>query len=1406
MRIRSTGSTFTEKLNDDLKRSVELKRNGTDTLRLSPDELVSILIENPLFLVREVTSVVDKTIRKRSSLKNMVPAAYCTRAILAGHLWREIIQPHTSTNEIDEIKARWIERMHPYISKSVDEIVPSEDGNFKIIIKNFKGGTDEHSTIPEDFRGKWFKTFIHEGENALTSVEDIAQRIKGHLLVQEKTITNEDRRKNKSPTGMGFIERRLIDLTSSTHDPRDTSKQSQHRGWQNSDAHRTYFDPDIAKILYEEIEQYDKLADPILTKFSGERLQYHYAGLKPKTEQLPVELKKQIHETHNTTRRHYAKLLKSNKFRLLWEKRRSLYEENLIATPQNEEDKKRHEKQKDIRAKAHADVMQLFPKNFEHFITRQDAKAANQDYSRYIRIGKLLVHASDIPVIEDRSNEALNTTFKDNLIHFSTSDGQAEIKRNETFTRVFRTAIGLSHRTLSTLVTPNPKQPPYSSQTKRNKTVIDTDIAASAVMQMAYDENNFNSSHFNQQVSLIFGTQKVKDLLVDDWTNETAQSRAEIMGLNGKADDQRQVGKQLTKIMASVRNRTVHFSTLPRVVDLFTTQMPKEMENKSPAAFSTLLKYDQKMQAFVWAQDLNRLKVHVYANSSQMDGILKAVVAQPTGDEVPAPRFKAVMNRLKQLNENEEAPLSGIPASLAELEIAQASNNTDADQEAKDQEKLTRQLNNFKAGISRILYSSGFAAWLENEDGKQQLKQVLRQLTDYKKTRTEEYHKSRGKTKIDVEDLLSKLGIDPSWSLKDVFVHLTKHTAREEGLNKSYGVAKSKQKLVANRLEEFRQELYGHMFGNYLASNKFEWIYEATERSEQDALSEKKEASEIAALLTHEKQYKHRHELLYAWLYTVPPEDISRLRHQIKKTSTLDSKANTESNSDVRNALNEMDELMGLYTAVQGAGFNGREHLIADGKSASESISLINETCADIDLDLESYADENEEASYAGVRRGLRQILRYGNHTLMENIFQKHKVSNGEVTRHSYWKKYPTENFQKAALGLRKQVFDGVKKLRKMRNPDDELKAQLSQSIFANAKQCKINTSEARYMDFHARAIRLVEHAKAHEIFMRIIGRLVDYSALWERDMYFLWLGLYYEQQTEKGDGIIKLVNTKGGKYHPNSPAIAINGPEGEIPLWNKAEAFCLPTFMELATHLDHKRQLVQRRVESREEVYREIKDGVFEWVINQNPRDIAANEAKDEDNKKKKPMPFPIHDKKPRTIRNDFAHYNVLANMMHGEYDERRNEFKKSAPKWSLTYKVNAIRSLFFYDDKLQKSVSGSIKRILEREGLDINWTMNEHRLRHARVDPIMETHLADIFVEKRGDLSFEIPRHTPRLVSMVQAMFQFDDGGARTLVTVGKAKKAIGGLRYKSPAIRGEEKICKKLRDLDYPSLEKD
>ena len=369
---------------------------------------------------------------------------------------------------------------------------------------------------------------------------------------------------------------------------------------------------------------------------------------------------------------------------------------------------------------------------------------------------------------------------------------------------------------------------------------------------------------------------------------------------------------------------------------------------------------------------------------------------------------------------------------------------------------------------------------------------------------------------------------------------------------------------------------------------------------------------------------------------------------------------------------------------------------------------------------------------------------------MLEKIFRKHKVTVDEVEAFTSLDTSETKALFESRSELRKKIQAFVK----------EKSTDLEPLTDACSEYKEIATETALYT-FRANAARLAEHARLHQLLMRVVGRLTDFTLIWERDAIYVFLGMLYRQLEDKG-GVRVVARPTGGGKVPTHIGIQLpdkmdlsrgigateQGNDRFLRLWDDDNGFSLPYFIHIKGLLDKENaQLFQR---------------YFDSIAEENPKDVAA--AKVQRAKGKRPRKSEFRKGK-RQIRNDFAHYNVVS--------AKNNRI-------NLTYLTNAVRSLLSYDRKLKNAVSKAIKDIVTDDGLTIEWQLDQDRMKHPLVMPDVETHLTMVRDANAGNVWFNLPRRSVRYTSMVKALFDFDTGGYRRPINRNGKKERKGRLDY--------------------------
>jgi hypothetical protein len=306
-------------------------------------------------------------------------------------------------------------------------------------------------------------------------------------------------------------------------------------------------------------------------------------------------------------------------------------------------------------------------------------------------------------------------------------------------------------------------------------------------------------------------------------------------------------------------------------------------------------------------------------------------------------------------------------------------------------------------------------------------------------------------------------------------------------------------------------------------------------------------------------------------------------------------------------------------------------------------------------------------------------------------------------------------------------------------------------NIAADSYMCSSTLSLMH--DFKIRTARMEDHMRAHRIMTRVVARLMDFTLMWERDRMFMLVGMVYNKFANEGAGNCKIKFTDDQKIvlefvnDANPPALVLwdNGKQAASNE-NRISDFDFDPSDKIVKA--YKRAFV-------------VKDA-------ENDKDHQARKIAEEKSQQTRP------DKKyneqhngryhkniePKTIRNDLAHFNILSTAT------------SNKSPLNLTYLINAVRSLVSYDRKLKNDVVRAVNNVLLTESIHIDWQLFHDRLKKPMVFPVVHKPLNRLKFLK-ADKHLAVPVVSPLLVSMVKALFDFDDNGYTKIFTPEQRKE---------------------------------
>ncbi|MEO9517181.1 MAG: type VI-A CRISPR-associated RNA-guided ribonuclease Cas13a [Paracoccaceae bacterium] len=1311
--ISESHTQYTDKDKQRLGRG--LLKPDTKEVFKTPAELPGYVSNECRLVLRQTISVLDKILQKSLTLRGMSSDQYVHRVLLGEALWN-LLKGKFSDDGADkealiELRRKWNAKVHPYDKYGVEPLNPRLDKNY-LEIQN-REEEDGKPPLSEKL-GKWGK------EHALwpkagkpIDHTEIASNIFNHLTVQEVTIhegkprlVKRGRPVSPRPTQNGLMLARGLTASHSTSDPRQPSNK-RIKTWEDNslrkkekqegsedirpDAELHYFrNGDVAKTIFDGVLDIQGRNERVYNAWFGDKTFEHFRAI----DGLPEEQKarQKVWNLHNAVRSYYKRLATSEKFR------RALRE-----AEQNRE----YETSEAYRS-AREKLQSLLPNDKDQLLHRLTASNENASMSEAIRLGKLLVHAASMAKFDSIGGRS----FADQISYLATSAGQSEIKRVEIFARIWRQSVAVTGRTLTGL----------TNYKKRDVTSVNESREAAAG----------DIEHMRGQLPIIFGS---KDMSFDGGENRAA------IFLDGDDDVQRDRVWALIRLGAGIRNAVQHFNVRSRLLDTLKNGVVLAQENPGPisnrkssnqtqmwvskgsvAAMENLLGFDIKMRKEATRLQLEALNAHEFLNEEELKAIVKEMGGVADFKTIAPPRFTAVISRVQALDENDDTVVHSDLDTLLTVQKQTPQVTSTAD-------------NTCRKGLLQMLYQSGFSAWFADRALNEELfTDVITLVIDQKNDRAEAFQRIVRKKNIPIpSEMADNLGLHEHQTFQSLFKALAEQAIRETDQDIRYRPDRAVQSETANRIELFRQEVFAHLFCRYLKDKEFGFIADICDQ-QPTVLSFLDNAMASFSDPSFEKT-KPWHAQFYTWLYLVPPNELSKLRHQMRKSAVLEVKSPTETDLEAIDMLRQMDRLMGLYLQVEAAGFGDNEHI-----KALENNDYLYESPEHFGT---VYSPDNKDhlQSFPGTRRGLRQIVRYGDMATLEPYFRKHPITDAEVATFTTVTSAETKKLFEDHQQLRKDILAASLSDRSSR---DKKVANQVAALPSNVALYKESALAVATHNFHSNAARLTDHVRLHRVLMSVVAKFTDYALMWERDLAFAYFGMLYRsmgysgfevaERAEKENGrtitrigfVIDVSKTKGQRQKPDKG-------EHFIPLIEDDRGFLAPQF-------DANSGLLPRHD-------RALFRNAFIEVARQNPADTRADAiaVSKGEMARGKPGQRGKNRKQKETIRNELAHLEVIRN----------------GAGINLTYLMNAVRSLMSYDQKQKNAVVKSVKRILAEEGLTIEWRMKEDRLSKPIVYPFAEQHLKML---RRKDAPSEpilLPKASVRLTSMVQAIFDFGKSG---------------------------------------------
>lgn len=712
---------------------------------------------------------------------------------------------------------------------------------------------------------------------------------------------------------------------------------------------------------------------------------------------------------------------------------------------------KRHGKDQKAHGEQRRKVSALLPATMEALFALVERTLENRDLAALVRLGKVIHY--EAATAEDKPADVVNHWPTDvSGSRYWTSDGQAEIKRNEAFVRIWRHSLALARQTLVDWADPQGQ--------------INTDILLSRGIREATGDR-FEAQRHARKLAVLFGS---RSALFTDSRDDAFKKETLRVALKGVAD---------------LRHSGFHFKGLGGF---------SQALHQLGASGDVLAKIRD-----LWVEDIKgraqRLKETIigahcdYFFSEDQNRRLFGAVIGAAG-EVPLPRFRRLLVRAENI-----AGTGGIRSKLP------------PPANRMDLEKEPARLCQYVA--LKLLYDYPFRGWLAGLDTA-----TLNGFIDRAVGRTQKaaqdinarHNKDRREVITAKARTLGRLA--EGEKIQDFLFRLTAETASEMRVQRGYASDAESAREQAGYIDELLCDVLALAFDQYVETQGFRFVTELPhEAAKPNAplcnLDRVQPANDVDTTV------EDWQAVLYFLLHLVPVEEAGRLLHQLRKWDILAGKAEGAPPPATRASVAPITKALELYLDMHDAKFTGGEALqvIEDFKQLFENKALFNRV-----FPATPDAANDERLPL----RGLREIMRFGNLNRLLPIFGQHRITQADVDK--------VRAAEKADSGS-SPIAEAQKKREELHEKWSRKRKEFTGS------DCRAYVEALTFVMVHrhlAAQVRLVNHVRLHHLMMTVLGRLVDFSGLWERDLYFAMLALLSRnglppQQAFNGDGLTKL-------------------------------------------------------------------------------------------------------------------------------------------------------------------------------------------------------------------------------------------------------------------------------------------
>lgn len=699
--------------------------------------------------------------------------------------------------------------------------------------------------------------------------------------------------------------------------------------------------------------------------------------------------------------------------------------------------------------------------------------------------------------------------------------------------------------------------------------------------------------------------------------------------------------------ISALRNASFHFKNIEGFEKALEDNLSTQGRGKKSVVDKIIAytKRHQKKQHELLIADLKAANVEDYLSQLQLDYLFK-VVCTGKRELLDMPKFSKLLLRAGDIGEKIISPVNATAMEHPPYQCCFIS--------------------------LKMLYDQDFVKWLEPN--------IASSWMDKAKKRATEAAKKIFTNGTNISSKMARLrNIVEGETLVEYFSFITAETANEFQVQQQknrYQSNSASAKEQSNFVEQFKQDFLIYAFKAYIEDIGFGELYKVEKLDEcnkNGSLKVEKlgKCNENGSLLPENNPSDTGAEdikrpWLYLVLHLVPIEVVNRITLQIKKHGVL-------TNSTLDGGYTDIHQAFSLYLGVHGA-ILGLQSLSNEPKL---QVFFEKE-----DVFKQVYIDNVSTGDSEGLVpvKGLRDILRFGNLGQLTKLFSDKKVSEADIKKLSdIGGSGNIATAQKYRIELHKKLTKLPKRLTKVSAKKKDIKdyeerrgISISESIDKYGECIK---SIVNYRELKNK-IYLYNVKQAHQLIMASQARLLGYSQIRERDLYFVLLTklMLREVTLEKLEKLEEMDECRAldkvlDDDEKNKLKKQIKQERSLKVLVDKGLIFLALDKLSSSSDKD----LIAIYLEI-EKMFLEVNSG-------------SEN----------------------RNLRNRLAHFKDLGN---------ENLI-------NITRQINEVRKMMSYDRKLKNAVSKSMIDLFERYNLILSFKVQSHKLQLENLKSKQITHL---------------------------------------------------------------------------------